>query len=110
MVCLLCFGSTAQCVLLQGPTFDAQGQQSGGRVLVWIQRMLTASPPPSTMLNPSPSPLGPSKRLVAQTALLHLLSTNVDLFSTFVDQCYAADPSVSQSFFQVSVCPALCVA
>lgn len=102
-------GCAVQCILLQGPSFDAQGQQPGGRVLVWIQRMLTASPPPNTMLNPSPPSLGPSKRLVAQTALLHLLSTNVDLFSTFVDQCYAADPSVSQSFFQVSVYATLCV-
>ena len=63
--------------------------------------MLTASPAPNLVFSTSSVPVGPSKRLVAQTALLHLLSTNPNLFSTFVDQCYAADPSVSRAYFQV---------
>lgn len=63
--------------------------------------MLTASPAPNLVFSTSSVPVGPSKRLVAQTALLHLLSTNLDLFSTFVDQCYATDPSVSRAYFQV---------
>lgn len=71
-------------------------------MLVWIQRMLTAATPPNMAFTSSLGPLCPSKRLVAQTALLHLLSTNVDLFGVFVDQCYAADPAVSEAFFQVS--------
>ena len=83
---------------LQGPTFETQGQQAGARVLSWIQRMLTAQPALSAVTGAS---LGPSKSVVAQTALLHLLSTNVDLFGMFVDQCYATDGTVSRAFFQV---------
>ena len=44
---------------------------------------------------------GPAKSVVAQTALLHLLSTNVDLMGVCVDQCYAAEPSLSRAYFQV---------
>lgn len=44
---------------------------------------------------------GPAKPVVAQTALLYLLSTNVDLFNVCVDQCYAAEPLLSRAYFQV---------
>ena len=64
--------------------------------------MLTATPAPNLVFSTTSVPVGPSKRLVAQTALLHLLSTNLDMFSTFVDQCYATDPSVSRAYFQVA--------
>lgn len=63
--------------------------------------MLTTPSPVNTAFTTSPAPLGPSKRLVAKTALLHLLSTNVELFGTFVDQCYSTDSSVSRAYFQV---------
>ena len=66
--------------------------------MAWTLRMLTA---PATGVFGTPA-IGPSKRLVAQTALLHLLSTNVDLFGVFVDQSYAAEPFVSRAYFQVS--------
>ena len=84
---------------MQGPMFETQGQQQGGRVVSWIQRMLTA--PPSTSTPTTSASVGPDKSVLAQTALLHLLSTNVDLFSICVDQCYAAHPAVSRAYFQV---------
>ena len=84
---------------LQGPSFDGGGVQQGGRVLSWIQRMLTK--PPSVPMSSSRAARGPSKPVVAQTALLNLLSTNVDLFSVCVDQCYAAEPMLSRAYFQV---------
>ena len=66
--------------------------------------MLTSTASPvNTVFTTSSVPLGPSKRLVAKTALLHLLSTNLELFGTFVDQCYSTDSSVSRAYFQVSV-------
>ena len=94
-----CIHSTKS-LLLQGPLFETQGQQPGSRVLSWIQRMLTAPPAP---LPPPGSPsAGPAKVVVAQTALLHLLSTNLDLFSVCVDQCYGADATLTRAYFQVS--------
>lgn len=89
----------AMAAMLLGPLFETQGQQPGSRVLSWIQRMLTAPPAP---LPPPGSPsAGPAKVVVAQTALLHLLSTNLDLFSVCVDQCYAADATLTRAYFQV---------
>ena len=44
---------------------------------------------------------GPAKPVVAQSALLNLLSTNVDLFNVCVDQCYAAEAMLSRAYFQV---------
>lgn len=87
------------CVIMQGPSFETAGQQPGGRVLSWIQRMLTAANP--TSASASSASVGPAKSLVAQTALLHLLSTNVDLFGVCVDQCYASQAPVSRAYFQV---------
>ncbi len=84
---------------MQGPSFETPGQQQGGRVLSWIQRMLTAPLPTST--SSSSAAVGPAKSVVAQTALLHLLSTNMDLFGICVDQCYAAQASLSRAYFQV---------
>lgn len=68
-------------------------------MLSWIQRMLTKAPLPP--MSSSNAAKGPAKSVVAQTALLHLLSTNVDLMGVCVDQCYAAEPSLSRAYFQV---------
>ncbi len=87
------------CIIMQGPSFETPGQQQGGRVLSWIQRMLTAATP--TSASASSASVGPAKSLVAQTALLHLLSTNVELFGVCVDQCYASQAPVSRAYFQV---------
>ncbi len=91
--------------IMQGPSFETAGQQQGGRVLSWIQRMLTAANP--TSASASSASVGPAKSLVAQTALLHLLSTNVELFGVCVDQCYASQAPVSRAYFQV-FCPHKC--
>ncbi|KAL0053523.1 hypothetical protein WJX82_006983 [Trebouxia sp. C0006] len=89
----------AMAAMLLGPSFETPGQQQGGRVLSWIQRMLTAANP--TSASASSASVGPAKSLVAQTALLHLLSTNVELFGVCVDQCYASQAPVSRAYFQV---------
>ena len=97
------------CIIMQGPSFETPGQQQGGRVLSWIQRMLTAANP--TSASASSASMGPAKSLVAQTALLHLLSTNVELFGICVDQCYASQAPVSRAYFQVFCsrkCPTAC--
>ncbi len=97
------------CIIMQGPSFETPGQQQGGRVLSWIQRMLTAAAPTSS--STSSASVGPAKSLVAQTALLHLLSTNVELFGVCVDQCYASQAPVSRAYFQVFYsckCPTAC--
>lgn len=97
------------CATMQGPSFETPGQQQGGRVLSWIQRMLTAANP--TSASASSASVGPAKSLVAQTALLHLLSTNVELFGVCVDQCYASQAPVSRAYFQVFCsckCPTAC--
>ena len=91
---------------VQGPAFESGGQQQGGRVLSWIQHMLTK--PPSVPMSSSKAARGPAKPVVAQTALLNLLSTNVDLFNTCVDQCYAAEPMLSRAYFQVPFRQKLC--
>lgn len=58
--------------------------------------------PPLVPMSSSKAAMGPAKPVVAQTALLNLLSTNVDLFNICVDQCYAAEPILSRAYFQVS--------
>ena len=96
---------------MQGSSFETAGQQQGGRVLSWIQRMLTA--PVLSTAPGQPGGVGPAKSLVAQTALLHLLSTNVDLFPICVDRCYGSQATVSRAYFQVpsrsSLCTYLCI-
>ena len=57
--------------------------------------------PSSPPMSSSKAARGPTKPVVAQTALLYLLSTNVDLFNVCVDQCYAAEPLLSRAYFQV---------
>ncbi|KAL3146697.1 hypothetical protein ABBQ32_000921 [Trebouxia sp. C0010 RCD-2024] len=88
----------AMAAMLLGPSFES-GHQQGGRVLSWIQRMLIK--PSAASMSSSSAARGPTKPVVAQTALLYLLSTNVDLFNVCVDQCYAAEPLLSRAYFQV---------
>lgn len=74
------------------------------RVFLWINRLLTADLPAPAMAKPIAA-LGPTKQAVARSALLKLLSTNPELASVFVDQCYDATPVISRVYFQVgSLC------
>ena len=47
---------------------------------------------------------GPSKNLVARTALKNLLSSNHDVIDVSLDQCYSAHAAVSRAYFQVTTC------
>ena len=46
--------------------------------------------------------LGPSKAAVASTALLNMLSTNPEVLSVVVHQCYSAEPILARVYFQVT--------
>lgn len=44
---------------------------------------------------------GPSKNVVARSALKNLLSSNHDVIDASLDQCYSAHSAVSSAYFQV---------
>ena len=87
--------------------FDADVRKPQGRVFSWIDRMLrgphTHDSPASTANSSSFCSLGPSKAVVASTALLNMLSTNPEVLMVVVHQCYSAEPSLARIYFQVRI-------
>lgn len=70
----------------------------------WIDRMLRGphshdSPPGA---GTSFAGLGPSKAIVAASALLNMLRTNLDVLPVYVHQCYSAEPALARTYFQVT--------
>ena len=47
--------------------------------------------------------LGPSKAIVASTALLNILSTNLEVLQVVVHQCYSSEPILARTYFQVGI-------
>ncbi|KAG1675965.1 hypothetical protein FOA52_014209 [Chlamydomonas sp. UWO 241] len=107
--CLAHAARAAMAELLAGPLFDADVRRPHGPVLTWIDRLFRSSGGgrtgggggSSTQL---PGGSGVSKSEVAHTALLNLLSANVEvLFPVCLDRCYDKDATVSRGYFQ-AVC------
>jgi len=84
-------------VLCQGPVFDTDARRAHGPVLRWIDRLLKASP---LGISYGAVPAVP-KDAVGRTALLHLLRSNLEMFSVCVDRCYDRDTRIATGSFQV---------
>ena len=61
----------------------------------------THDSPASTTHTTSFRILGPSKAMVASTALLNMLSTSPEVLMVVVHQCYSAEPILARTYFQV---------
>lgn len=81
----------------QGPVFDTDARRAHGPVLRWIDRLLKASP---LGISYGAVPAVP-KDAVGRTALLHLLRSNLEMFSVYVDRCYDRDTRIATGSFQV---------
>ncbi|KAH9322645.1 hypothetical protein KI387_017284, partial [Taxus chinensis] len=44
---------------------------------------------------------GQSRVILAKTALMNLLQTNLDLFPSCIDQCYSSGSSIADGYFTV---------
>ncbi|XP_024392551.1 uncharacterized protein [Physcomitrium patens] len=119
----------AMAALLYGPCFDDSARKMSGRIVAWINGLflepagrVPGSYLPTEARNISPhSKFGvtgflegmrggtgrdkqrgsPSRVLLAKTALMNLLQSNLDLFPAFIDQCYSSDPSIADGYFTV---------
>ncbi|EIE19264.1 hypothetical protein COCSUDRAFT_48883 [Coccomyxa subellipsoidea C-169] len=89
--------------MLLGPAFDLEAKRPQGRVFSWVDRMLRAAnsgtPTGATTLNFRS--MGPSREAIGKAALLNFLSSNHDVLSVCVDQCYSRDAAVAKAYFQV---------
>ncbi|XP_024390755.1 uncharacterized protein [Physcomitrium patens] len=119
----------AMAALLYGPCFDDNARKMSGRIVAWINGLflepsgrMPAGYSPADARNMSPhSKFGitgflegmrngtgrdkqrgsPARVLLAKTALMNLLQSNLDLFPAFIDQCYSSDPSIANGYFTV---------
>nr|ATG70920.1 ARM repeat superfamily protein [Callitropsis funebris] len=117
----------AMAALLYGPCFDDSARKMSGRVVNWIN-YLFLEPAPRMPYGYSPAdprtpPIskfgvgsafefrsgggrdrqrgGQSRVMLAKTALMNLLQTNLDLFPACIDQCYSSDASIADGYFTV---------
>ncbi|CAM6088431.1 unnamed protein product [Calypogeia fissa] len=119
----------AMAALLYGTCFDDSARKMSGRVVSWINGLflepvnrVPVGHSPADPRTPSPhSKFGvigtldgfrggggrdrqritSSRVLLAKTALMNLLQTNLDLFPACIDQCYSSDPSIADGYFTV---------
>lgn len=91
----------------QGPAFDASTRSMSGLVLEWVDKLLCARPDRKSSL-PVPRGLSPvnttPRGSIARTALLALLTHNLDMFLGCIDKCYDPDHVVATGYFQVGGC------
>lgn len=85
----------------QGPAFDLESKQVGGRVFTWLGCLFA----PRASLGGPIAALGPSREAVARSALFNLLSTNPDVVGTVIDQCYSNQAPLARGFFQARTLP-----
>jgi len=115
---------TAMAAMIAGPLFDADAGSPNGRVIAWLDRMLT--PPrdtpaglyphlgggggggggglkgkPSSSSSGSSITWGPPKEFTARAALRNLLCSNTDLASVFIDRSYSPLSRVGSVYFLV---------
>ncbi|MEW5300011.1 MAG: hypothetical protein WDW36_002975 [Sanguina aurantia] len=99
-----CNARLAMAALLAGPAFDASTRSMSGLVLEWVDKLLCARPDRKSSL-PIPRGLSPVSTTprggIARTALLALLTHNLDMFLGCIDKCYDPDPVVATGYFQV---------
>eukprot|EP01018_Ginkgo_biloba_P009953 Gb_24208 [translate_table: standard] len=118
----------AMAALLYGPCFDDSARKMSGRVVSWINGLFLDQAPrmpfgysPADPRTPSHSKFGmggtfevlrstggrdrqkggQSRVVLAKTALMNLLQSNLDLFPACIDQCYSSDPSIADGYFTV---------
>lgn len=98
----------AMAAMLVGPLFDADARDPGGRVFVWVDRMLAARDASTPI--PGGLPLadvgvettwGPPKEHVARGALQNVLRSTPELAPVFVERCYSQNPRVASAYFVV---------
>lgn len=117
----------AMASLLYGPCFDDQARKMSGRVVSWINGLFVDPPQrmpfgysPADPRTPSNSKFGvggafevsrsggrdrqrggQSRVILAKTALMNLLQSNLYLFPACIDQCYSSDSSIADGYFTV---------
>ncbi|KAG6553135.1 hypothetical protein Mapa_005194 [Marchantia paleacea] len=120
----------AMAALLYGPCFDDSARKMSGRVVSWINGLFlepvsrvpigyspadprTASPHSKFGISGvvdvfrggaagrDRQRVSSSRVLLAKTALMNLLQTNLDLFPACIDQCYSSDSSIADGYFTV---------
>ncbi|KAL2624356.1 hypothetical protein R1flu_008601 [Riccia fluitans] len=120
----------AMAALLYGPCFDDSARKMSGRVVSWINGLFLepATRVPVGYSPADPRTASPHSKfglsgiadvfrggavgrdrqrmssyrvLLAKTALMNLLQTNLDLFPACIDQCYSSDSSIADGYFTV---------
>lgn len=86
--------------MLLGPVFGSDAKDPRGRVFDWVSRMLRSTAAVGSDRHWTLS-WAPKKYEIAKEALKYLLSSNLDMMSTYLDQSYSSDEKVANAFFLV---------